>query len=84
MKPRGLGFLKGKWRTNRFVKGTFPHAASTRREVNDFHRAIVSSKLMHRGFGTRIVENMIGQLRGEARFDWREQGLTSEIVLPLA
>jgi PAS domain S-box-containing protein len=38
----------------------------------------------HRGFGTRIMENMIGQLRGEVRFDWRDQGLTCEIVLPAA
>jgi two-component sensor histidine kinase len=38
----------------------------------------------HRGFGTRILENMIGQLKGEVRFDWRDQGLTCEIVLPLA
>ena len=38
----------------------------------------------HRGFGTRILENMIGQLRGEVRFDWHEQGLTCEIALPLA
>ena len=38
----------------------------------------------HRGFGTRIMENMIGQLRGEVRFDWRDQGLTCEIALPLA
>jgi two-component sensor histidine kinase len=38
----------------------------------------------HRGFGTRIMENMIGQLKGEVRFDWREQGLTCEIALPLA
>ena len=38
----------------------------------------------HRGFGTRIVENMIGQLKGEVRFDWHDQGLTCEIVLPLA
>jgi PAS domain S-box-containing protein len=38
----------------------------------------------HRGFGTRILENMIGQLKGEARFDWRAQGLTCEISLPLA
>jgi two-component sensor histidine kinase len=28
----------------------------------------------HRGFGTRVMENMIGQLRGEVRFDWRDQG----------
>lgn len=38
----------------------------------------------HRGFGTRIMENMIGQLKGEVRFDWRDQGLTCEIALPLA
>ena len=39
----------------------------------------------HRGFGTRVMENMIAyQLRGEVRFDWRNQGLTCEIVLPLA
>ena len=38
----------------------------------------------HRGFGTRIMENMIGQLRGEVRFDWRDQGLACEIALPLA
>ena len=39
----------------------------------------------HRGFGTRIMENIIaGQLRGEVRFDWRDQGLTCEIGLPVA
>ena len=38
----------------------------------------------HRGFGTRIMENMISQLRGEVRFDWRAKGLTCEIALPLA
>ena len=36
-----------------------------------------------RGFGTRIVENMIGQLGGEVRLDWRAQGLSCEIALPL-
>jgi two-component sensor histidine kinase len=38
----------------------------------------------HRGFGTRILENMIGQLKGEVRFDWRDQGLACVIALPLA
>jgi PAS domain S-box-containing protein len=38
----------------------------------------------HRGFGTRVMENMIGQLRGEVRFDWRDQGLACEITLQLA
>jgi two-component sensor histidine kinase len=38
----------------------------------------------HRGFGTSIIENIIaGQLRGEVRFDWRDEGLTCEIILPL-
>jgi two-component sensor histidine kinase len=35
----------------------------------------------HRGFGTRIMENIIaGQLKGEVRFDWRDQGLACEIT----
>ena len=39
----------------------------------------------HRGYGTRIMENMIaGQLEGEVRFDWGNQGLTCEITLQLA
>jgi two-component sensor histidine kinase len=45
---------------------------------------IVVTPPRHRGFGTRIIENMIGQLRGEVRFDWRDKGLTCEIALPLA
>jgi PAS domain S-box-containing protein len=38
----------------------------------------------HRGFGTRIMENMVGHLGGEVRFDWRDQGLMCEIAVPLA
>jgi len=34
----------------------------------------------HQGFGTRIIEGMIGQLKGEARFDWRTGGLVCEIA----
>jgi PAS domain S-box-containing protein len=33
------------------------------------------------GFGGRIIERMIGQLKGEARFDWRAEGLVCEITL---
>src|SRR5882757_5437126 len=37
------------------------------------------------GRSTSIMENIIaGQLRGEVHFDWRDQGLTCEIALPLA
>lgn len=39
----------------------------------------------HRGFGTRIMENIIGnQLGGDVHFDWRDQGLVCEITLPVA
>ena len=38
----------------------------------------------HHGFGTRIIENMIGQLGGKVRFDWRDQGLTCELAKLLA
>lgn len=38
-----------------------------------------------RGFGTSVMENIIvGQLRGEVRFDWRDCGLACEITLPIA
>jgi PAS domain S-box-containing protein len=35
----------------------------------------------HRGFGTRVVERMIRQLKGEAHFHWRADGLVCEITL---
>jgi PAS domain S-box-containing protein len=34
-----------------------------------------------KGFGTRVMEKMIGQLKGETRFDWRPEGLVCEITL---
>jgi PAS domain S-box-containing protein len=36
------------------------------------------------GFGTRVIENMIKQLRGEMRFEWKPQGLVCEIIIPAA
>jgi two-component sensor histidine kinase len=38
----------------------------------------------HQGFGTRVMENMIKQLKGEMRFEWKPQGLFCEIVIPCA
>lgn len=36
------------------------------------------------GFGMRVIDSLIrSQLDGEARFDWRPEGLACEIVLPL-
>jgi PAS domain S-box-containing protein len=35
----------------------------------------------HQGFGTRIIQRMIGQLKGKARFDWNPDGLVCEITL---
>jgi two-component sensor histidine kinase len=37
----------------------------------------------HQGFGGRIVERMIRQLNGEARFDWCPDGLVCEIAVRL-
>jgi PAS domain S-box-containing protein len=34
-----------------------------------------------KGFGVRIIEQMIAQLKGQTRFDWRAQGLVCEIKL---
>jgi len=36
-----------------------------------------------RGFGSRIIEQVITQLKGETRFDWRADGLVCEITLPV-
>jgi len=34
-----------------------------------------------KGFGTRIVERMIAQLKGTTKFDWRPEGLVCEIAI---
>jgi PAS domain S-box-containing protein len=34
------------------------------------------------GFGGRVIEQMIAQLKGKSRFDWRADGLVCEITLP--
>jgi PAS domain S-box-containing protein len=41
-------------------------------------------KPLHKGFGTRMIEQIIkGQHQGDLRFDWRSEGLSCEIVLPV-
>jgi two-component sensor histidine kinase len=35
----------------------------------------------HKGFGGRIIEQMIPQLKGKAHFEWRPEGLACEITL---
>jgi PAS domain S-box-containing protein len=32
------------------------------------------------GFGSRLIERTIGQLKGDAKFDWRPEGLVCEIT----
>jgi PAS domain S-box-containing protein len=34
------------------------------------------------GFGTRVMESMIGQMNGDMRFHWRAEGLACEIAIP--
>jgi PAS domain S-box-containing protein len=36
---------------------------------------------MRQGFGARVIEKMIAQLRGKVRFDWHPEGLVCEITL---
>jgi PAS domain S-box-containing protein len=36
-----------------------------------------------RGFGTRVIDSMTHQLKGDVHFDWRPQGLCCEITLPV-
>ena len=36
-----------------------------------------------KGFGTRVVANMIGALHGHIQNDWRPDGLACEIILPI-
>jgi PAS domain S-box-containing protein len=35
----------------------------------------------HKGFGRRVTEQIIAQLKGKTRFDWRAEGLVCEITL---
>jgi PAS domain S-box-containing protein len=35
------------------------------------------------GFGSRVIERMIGQLKGKAQFDWTSEGLSCEITLQI-
>jgi PAS domain S-box-containing protein len=35
-----------------------------------------------KGFGARVIEQMIAQLKGKTCFDWRADGLVCEITLP--
>ena len=36
-----------------------------------------------RGVGLRVMEAMVGHLKGESRFDWRPEGLACEIALTI-
>jgi two-component sensor histidine kinase len=38
----------------------------------------------HRGFGTRVIDNMIRGLKGGASFNWRPEGLECRIAIPLS
>jgi PAS domain S-box-containing protein len=36
---------------------------------------------VHRGFGGKVIQGMIEQLKGKTHFDWRPEGLVCEITL---
>ncbi len=35
-----------------------------------------------KGFGSRVIERMVGQLQGKTQLDWRPEGLVCEITFP--
>ena len=37
----------------------------------------------HKGFGRRIIEQMIAQQKGNTHFEWRREGLVCEITFPV-
>jgi len=43
----------------------------------------VAQKPARKGLGSRIIEQMIVQQKGEVLFDWRNDGLVCEIALPI-
>ena len=40
----------------------------------------VVKKPSRRGFGSRVIQQMVAQVEGQARFDWRADGLICEIT----
>jgi two-component sensor histidine kinase len=36
-----------------------------------------------RGFGTKVIEQIVAQQGGQARFEWRPEGLICAITLPV-
>jgi PAS domain S-box-containing protein len=42
-----------------------------------------TKKPRRKGFGTSVVERMIGQIEGKMHLDWRTEGLACEIILPV-
>jgi two-component sensor histidine kinase len=43
---------------------------------------LVNAPTRH-GFGTRVIDSMTHQLKGDVHFDWRAEGLCCEITLPV-
>jgi two-component sensor histidine kinase len=41
----------------------------------------IKDESTRKGFGGRIIEQLIAQQKGEIRFDWRAEGLVCEITL---
>jgi PAS domain S-box-containing protein len=63
------------------IEVTWSHAADKRLVLcwtESGGRAV--NKPMHEGFGTSVIDRMIGQLRGDVLRDWREEGLACQIV----
>jgi two-component sensor histidine kinase len=62
----------------RAVAGLNENTGEARRAL--YGRARAALEAQRQGFGSRIITQMIGQLDGKARFDWRTEGLICEIT----
>ena len=66
------------------IRLTWSHAADGRLRLRWMETGgPVAQKPTRKGLGSRIIEQMIVQQRGEVRFDWGKDGLVCEITLPV-
>jgi two-component sensor histidine kinase len=68
---------------NGHVDLKWPHEANGRLSLRwtETGGLTVAQRPTRKGFGGRIIDQMIGQLKGEKRFEWRAEGLVCEINL---
>jgi two-component sensor histidine kinase len=57
------------------------HASAS--EVRGYSGSSTPGHCQRQGFGTRVVNRVIQDLKGSLRFDWNQEGIACEIVVPV-